>query len=309
MKAGINAICLSAVAVLLLVPPLAAAKPAPSARSGSKALVLSSFELEGSNGYTIEAGAFREGSFPATVAVAAHRGQLRASYAISGVLEPGIHAIFGSLGQVAVDFHRKTRSVERPEKGCTYVTETGVFSGEFRFMGEGGYTSAEATSAPGEVVRLHNGFCGFGRRGRPGIFSSTILVARSRIPHGFLEFEASSLDLAPSFEFRARTQESLGSMTITRSGSAKAMKGDVKIGPGKRPRRIDVNPPAPFAGSARFRDPTGGPPTWEGSLSVSLPGAPTVATPLAGPGFGARLCLRISLLAACKVALPPRTTP
>lgn len=311
MKAWANLIYLAVVAVLLLAPPVAAAKPGSEARSSSKTLVLSSFELQGSHGYTIEAGALREGNFPATVNISTNRKGLQANYEISGVLEPGIRASFGSLGQVAVDFHRQKRSVDRLEKGCVFVTETGVFDGEFTFTGEGGYTSAEATSMPGEVIRLPNGFCGFGgdRRGRPGIFSSTQLRARSRIPDGFVEFEATAPSFATLFGFRASTLEKLGPMTITRSASAKAAKGDVRIGPGKPPRRIDVTPPAPFSGSARFQDPAGGPPAWKGSLSVSLPGAPELVTPLAGPDFAARLCHQISLLAECKVALPPRTTP
>jgi hypothetical protein len=276
--------------------------------TGPQGLVLSYFELEGTHGYTVEAGALKEGNFPTTVGVFAKRAGLSASYEVPGELEPGMHAVFGSLGHVAVGFHRKKRSIDRPEKGCTYITETGVFRGEFSFAGEGGYTSVEATSAPGKVLRLPNGLCGFGddRRSprRRGIFSSTSLVARSRIPHGFIEFEATAPDIAPVFGFQARTRESLGPMTISRSASAKAMDGDVRIGPGKRPRRIDVNPSPPFAGSARFRDPARSPPAWTGSLSVSLPGAPALA--LAGPDFAARLCMHISLLARCKIALPSR---
>ncbi|HEV7483061.1 MAG TPA: hypothetical protein VGO13_08170 [Solirubrobacterales bacterium] len=67
---------------------------------------------------------------------------------------------------------------------------------------------------------------------------------------------------------------------------------------------IDLDPPPPFVGSASFRDPADGPPSWTGPLSISLPGAPAVQ--LAGPNLAARLCRNHSLLRECKVPLPPR---
>jgi hypothetical protein len=285
--------------------PAALAK-APANHGGG--LVLSSFQLEGTHGYTVELIELREADFPPTVIAAAHRAGLRASYEVPGELEAGVHAVFGSLGQVEVAFHRRKRTVDRPEKGCRWITETGVFRGEFSFAGEGGYTAADATSANGEVLRLPNGFCGLNddRRGlpTPDFLRSTSVAARSRTAHGFVQFEATAHGFASKFGFGALVREVVGPMTISRTASAGAGEGIV-FGPGTQPRNASVAPPPPFEGSARFQNPAGGHPTWTGSLSVSLPGAPAVT--LAGPGFTARLCSRLSLLAECKVPLPPRT--
>jgi hypothetical protein len=284
---------------LLALPGLASAK--------SQSLVLSSFELKGTHGYTIEAGELREGDFPPTAAISAKRGDLRASYEVPGELEPGMHAVFGSVGSVAVAFHREKRSVARPEKGCTFVDETGVFLGTFSFVGEGGYTEAEATSIPGKVTRLPNGLCGFGNdrvNSRvPGLLRVTTLAARAPTAKGFVEFGASALSIEQRLGFQATLQETLGAMKISRTASATIATGARALHPKERSRPILLDPPPPFKGSARFRDPAGGPPTWTGSLSISLPGAADVA--LAGPDFAARLCPNLRLLRPCKVPLPP----
>lgn len=57
---------------------------------------------------------------------------------------------------------------------------------------------------------------------------------------------------------------------------------------GTMPETIDVKPPKPFAGRARYSRSPGLPPSWTGDLKVDLPGA--VGIPLTGPGFSATLC-------------------
>ncbi|MEX2106385.1 MAG: hypothetical protein WD810_05755 [Solirubrobacterales bacterium] len=282
---------------------------AEAPRSPDRGLVLSHFELKGTHGYTVEAVEVREGDFPPMVTVEVHRKAMRASYEVPGDLGPGMHGVFGELGRVAVEFHRQKRSVDRPEKGCAWIAESGIFRGQFSFVGESGYTAAEATSARGEVLRLPNGICGFGddRRSRRGFnpLQTTRLAARSRIPRGFVQFEASTLDFDPRDGFEALVRENVGAMAITRSTFAHGAADTFTFSPGNPPRRASVHPPPPFEGTARLRDRGSGPPTWTGSLSVSLPGSPQ--TPLTGPGFAARFCLNSSLLGGCKVALPPRT--
>jgi hypothetical protein len=298
-------------AFALVIGLMAARAPeALSAPAGDRGqgLVLSLFELKGTHGYTIEGGELREGTFPPTVSLAAQRKGLRANYEVPGDLGLGIHAVFGSLGNVALEFHRKKRAVDRPEKGCTWITETGVFRGRLAFIGEGGYTAVDTTAVPGQVVRLPNGFCGFGddRRGTPpspNPLSAIRLAARARIAHGFAQFEAIATAFNSGVTFEALVREGLGPMTISRSATAAGAKDTFAPDPNE-PRPVVVHPPPPFEGSARFSQSTGSAPTWTGSLSVALPGMPT-PTILAGAGFAARLCLRSSLLGSCKVALPP----
>jgi hypothetical protein len=212
---------------------------------------------------------------------------------------PGLHAVFGSLGTVAMEFERRKRSVSRLGKGCRFVTETGTFRGEFSFTGEGGYTSAGATSVEGTISHLPNGFCGFRatRGGLPGDFRVARLVARARISNGFVQFEASRLEDEDHAEFDAELREFVGAMTISRRARAFNPDGFV-FSPGKRSRQASVDPPAPFTGSALLREPAAGGASWTGSLSIALPGAPEVA--LTGPGFGARLCKSQPILASCK---------
>lgn len=287
---------------------LAALGPAAATASAGGGLVLGYFKLEGTHGYEIEAGWVQEGIFPPTASIAAHREGLRATYETPGDIGPGVHASFGPVGSVAVDFRRRKRHVDRPEKGCVWINETGVFHGRFSFTGEGGYTAATATAAPGEIVRLPNGFCGFGddRRGKqpdPDFLHPTKLAARSRTPNGYLGFEAAAIGFASRVQFSAEAHERAGPVTITRTAfvSAPEKDGSFLLGPGRRPSSAVVQPPPPFAGSARFRDPAAAPARWTGSLRASLPGAPDVT--LAGPRFDARICPHAGILGECKVPL------
>jgi len=289
-----KAIALAAAAVSIAAPAALAAPPGRSADS----VILRQFELEGANGYEIEVRGGEGGGIPPGVSVSTQRGPISVSYEVPVDPGAGLHAVFGSLGTVAMQFERRKRSVTRQGKNCAYIRETGVFRGEFSFAGEDGYTSAEATSAEGEILRLPNGLCGFraARGGFPDRFRVTQVVAHSRTANGFVQFGASRLGDEKQAEFAAELREVVGAMTISRRARAFNPAGFV-LSPGKRSRRASVDPPAPFTGSARFADPAAGAPTWTGSLSITLPGAPEVA--LTGPGFAARLCLSQPILSGC----------
>jgi hypothetical protein len=301
---GGNAVRLG-IAVVVLALAVEAAGPSPASARSAKAdagVVLKSFELDGSNGYALEVvqGA---GPFLPSIEVSAERDGLRASYEVPADRESGMHAVFGSLGSASLDFSRRKRSVDHRGRGCVWITETGVFRGDFSFSGEDGYTTAAASSVRGEVVRLPQGFCGLDDRihlpfAIPEALRETQLSARAAIPHGFVALGA-SLTSGPHARARvtAFTQERVGAMKISRS--ATAVRHDAfTVGPGKRPRFAEIAPPAPFSGSATFRAPPGQKPTLTGSLSVSLPGVPE--TSLAGEDFSVRLCPRASPFAECR---------
>lgn len=281
-----------------------ASAQATAATADSKRSVLSSFELKGSHGYTLEV-ASAEGPFPAAVLITAKRGHLRASYEVPGEAGPSVQADLGLLGSVAVDFERRKRTINTPAKGCVYITETGVFRGSVSFTGEGDYTAAEATSIPGKVTQMPKGFCGIGgdrvNPRVPDFLAMTSLTARERTNNGFVEFGASASKIGSWLDFHAGIEEHLGEMTISRSAST-GVGGDDALHLDKRTHSITLDPPPPFTGSARFQAPPGGAPTWTGPLSVSLPGAPGIA--LAGPSFAAKFCPSHSLLRECKVRLP-----
>jgi hypothetical protein len=281
--------------VALLALPAAA-----SAAAGKTAEVrLSTIKLEASNGYEIEISALPESWIsPAVAAVTVDNGSSRATYEVKPEAGAGIHAMFGSLGQLDVTFERKSKTVETPEPGCQWITEKGVFRGSFRFTGEGGYVTSEASDLSGEVTRLSNGFCGLGSDDRlarsaiPGL-RETVLDAKAKEGNRSVFFEASRLEQSRAVLFRAVLRERVGEMKIWRSAHTAGRSWRFSNGG----TGAGVSPPQPFLGTAKFRDPVNGPPTWNGSLAVSFPGAPD--TPLTGGSFGAKLCPRLAILRHC----------
>jgi hypothetical protein len=277
---------------------LSALPPGASGAAGkTHEFELGTIELEGSNGYEIEVGTFREDKKRSFVAISAANGPLRANYELRAELAPGIHATFGSLGQLDISFQRRKRVVTHPEANCPWVFEKGVFRGSFRFVGEGGYTMIEAVNPQGTQFRLPQGFCGFkdDRRARPFLgLEQRVLAAQSSEEGRVVSFNASQEAFVARPSFHASLTEKVEGMDIERSAKTPGAKGSFAS---TGTARGSVHPPAPFVGSALFRHPAGEPATWTGSLMVSFPGAPEV--PLAGDAFTAKLCPRISILSSC----------
>ena len=284
------AILVCAVAALVL--------PAGASSRTPEGISLSSFELEESNGYEVEFSALRFNKRRPAVVVSAKRQTANASYTVRTPDGAGIHATFGTLGQVDFSFQQRKKVVERPERHCRWIFEIGVFRGSFRFVGEGGYFASEAVNPEGTVFRMPDGFCGLEdfRPGLPpGLPSETVLAAQARTTAGEVSFRASRLHTRRGpIGFNVTTREQVKGMEITRSVRAPGQTGDFTT---TGMSRGAVSPPLPFAGSARFRDPRGGPATWTGTLVVALPGIESV--PLAGEDFTARICPHLSFLASC----------
>ena len=314
MRLGGRAKLLAVLATVGLAAISAAATAtAPAATQGEPAAgtVISDFGLTGTHGYEIQVTAVGGVNGESGILVSTRRRGLQVTYEMrTRPAGSGVHAQIGSVSTIAVDFEKRERMVIRPEKGCTWIRESGVFKGEFRFTGELGYTSARKTSIPGKVTRLPNGFCGFGDD-RPGMrrlpsvaLRATQVVAAAPIPHGEIRFGASMLDGDRGRTiFSAQARETIGPLKITRIASAAtAGKGTFTLDPAESPGGASVYPPLPFEGSARLQ-PGPGNPVWTGSLQVALPGTPTMS--LAGPSFAARLCPSISILRECKLGSPP----
>jgi len=288
--------------LLVLGCALAALAALPTSAFGAPVrepeLRFATIELESSNDYEIEVAALREGRHAPIALVSAKQGPLEAHYEVRAELGVGIHAAFGSLGQLDVSFERHDKKVTRPEPGCRWISESGVFRGSFRFTGEGGYTAVETVDPEGRVLRLPNGFCGFeddrpARLGIPGL-NQTVLAAQAERNGGTVSFEASRWNVDRSVSFEASLRERVGEMRILRTAKAR---GTTRTFLSSKKSRASVSPPQPFRGSARFRDPAHRPASWTGSLHVSFPGALDV--PLTGEGFTAKLCPRLSILSRC----------
>ena len=126
---------------------------------------LSELRFENSDGYTIAVVAFGQ-----TVALSVthghgqRKGRRRVStttYLAHGkVTRTSIAASFGDRGRIALRFRPSGRTLRATHKaGCKgssdgILARLGVFAGELRFQGEGGYTSAEVHRVPGRSVDL-----------------------------------------------------------------------------------------------------------------------------------------------------------
>jgi len=276
--------------------------PASALARAPEGITLSTIELDESNGYEVDLGAIRFKKGKSTVALTAQRETASASYSVRTPRGAGIHATFGTLGQVDLGFHRKKKVVERPERNCRWVIEIGVFRGSVDFVGEGGYVATEVRNPKGGVFRLPDGFCGLGsfRPGLPpGLPRETVLATRMKTAAREVSFRASrERSGRRTIQFTAETSERVEGMRIERSVRVPGEQGDFTA---TGASRAAASPPSPFSGYARFRDPKPGPVTWEGPLAVTLPGL--AALPLTGEGFTARLCPNLSILASC---LPQR---
>jgi hypothetical protein len=291
MKGTRNATLVAAALVLLALPGV------PSAAGKTHEFKLGHIEVGPTNGYEIELSTLQEDKKRSFVAVNATKGPLRANYEVRSELEPGIHATFGSLGQLDVSFKRRKKVVTHPEANCAWVFERGTFRGSFRFVGEGGYVTNEEVNPQGTVFRLPRGFCGFrdDRRARPLLgLEQRVLAAKSSEEGRVVSFQASEEEFVERPSFNASLVEEVEGMNIERSARTHGTKETFSSSGASRG---SVHPPAPFVGSALFRDPARVPATWTGSLMVSFLGAPEV--PLAGEPFAARLCPRISILSRC----------
>lgn len=248
MKAGLGlAIFLCALVALAVSPIAAAGLP-------KGAITLSSVRLDESNGYEVELVASQFGKQRPAVAFTAMREIASASYSVRTERGPGIHATFGSLGQVDLGFHRRKKAVERPERHCRWIIETGVFRGSVRFVGEDGYVAVEAANPEGFVFRLPDGFCGLGSFRPalpPGLPRETVLAARAQTETGEISFRSSRQRSARgTISFSASTRERVEGMQIERSVRLPGQPGDLTA-TGKS--RAAVHPPEPFSASARFR--------------------------------------------------------
>jgi hypothetical protein len=159
------------------------------------------------------------------------------------------------------------------------LKQKGVWSGEVVFAAENAFTSAFATAAEGNVIRLR-------LRCREALHGNSLdalaaLHARQRGARGAI-FSA--------FEFARRRPM----VSATRAHS----EGDIRIADFVRDQisrarlRIDrkrgrgfVRPPRPFTGQARFRRGADLEQRWHGNLAVTFPSGDTVR--LAGPRFNA----------------------
>lgn len=271
----------SPLAASLLAEHGAPVAPAPRFRSG--------FTVEGSDGYEIRVSII--GGAVVLVVSRGRKGQ-RAStaYIARGVATPErLQATFGQFGKVSMRFresrNRTWRGKRRSCRGTSrFVKRRGVFVGNLRFRGEGGYVSVRVKRAKGKVVseaeKCRN------RRSSPSLpdFSFIFFEPES----AFLAFSREGVDSTAfiAIEGERRTfflvsdEETRGRLAIVRTGVIRSQ-GPVQVNEALTSARF--SPPPPFHGTGRYRAFPDGTTTWSGDLSIDFPGAPRF--PLTGPTF------------------------
>lgn len=280
------------VALWLALAPAAGNAAAPWAHrpavSEAPLLVPPSFQLPGTNGYTLDviAEAPRQGT-PGSVTLVASAKGLAATYRVPAtVSETSIQADLGALGEISVTFHPSNQAADVQCRGHTVQFDSGQYEGKIDFHGEEGYTSVEATSAPGNVDYLRNEFCGG---------SVVVRSAQSRHPRG-AELYLRNPGLGARLYVHKRrpgaaaiitgwTAEYTDGISIRRYASQWMPGSDFAYDP--QLRTATIAPPAPFAGTARFDREEKAGRRWSGDLTVDLPGKAGV--PVTGPTLRAYL--------------------
>lgn len=241
-----------------------------------------------------------------------------------------IHASFGDRGRIDLHFRPSGRAIRASRHaGCrrpsrNVIAQLGLFVGELRFRGEGGYTSAEAHRIHGGTVDVATlASCRPGGK-LPGLNSAsappkaspapsaplagsrryakadspgpavqthpshgpkrTTLFASLKLPLSRTVFGVREGGTGP-VRFLAAEEGSEGRLGIVRLAGVSAPRSAFSFDDALA--NAAVAPPAPFSGKGVFQQGIGQAESWTGSLAVSFLGAPGVS--LTGSSFRARL--------------------
>lgn len=271
----------SALTARLLAQHGAPVKPALRFRSG--------FVVEGSNDYKVGVS-----TFGGAVILEVWRGKKEqrtsTAYLARGVSTPErLQATFGQFGRVSMRFREsRNRSWRGQRRNCRgssrFVKRRGVFVGNLRFRGEGGYVSVRIGRAKGTVVSEAKKCRD--RRGPPSLPDLSLLFFQPETALLALSREGIDSTAFIALEGRRNTlflvtdEESRGKLAIVRVGVVRE-RSPIQIN--EALTSVRLNPPAPFHGTGRYLAFPDGSSTWSGDLSVNFPGAPRF--PLTGPSF------------------------
>lgn len=224
------------------------------------------------------------------------RGQ-QATYFGQGEVSAGRIAVkFGSFGEFVVDYQPfrtlQTREPGRRCEGEPITTTEGFLRGTLRFRGERDYVRIEAARVKGTLVLRPKWSCQYGSagasraRGAEADEDVATLVANSRRTSiQFAALGSSKADEKPFTSFFAVSQEVREGIVISRFTSARTRSIGFRFD--NRRGTAFVDPPTPFAGSARYLRRSDASDSWSGTLTAPLLGLGRVR--LAGPGFDARM--------------------
>lgn len=224
-----------------------------------------------------------------------------AVYSAPGKVSPeGVAVDLGRYGEFVADYEPfrtlETREPGRPCVGEPRTTTEGYFRGTIRFRGERGYFRVEATRVKGTLVHVPKRECDY-----PWADASRTQDRRT-VEEGEATLSASwperSIRFAavgsrregerPFNSFYAVGFERREGVRVIRYTFARSRSAGFEFDHDSGTAQVD--PPAPFAGSARYAHGPDVGERWGGSLTAPLLGLGRVR--LAGPGFRAHLSPR-----------------
>jgi hypothetical protein len=190
----------------------------------------------------------------------------------------------------------------------TAVDSSGVFRGTIELHGEGGYTTVNAHSARGSLSTFPKQTCRVRVRSKEEIKAEIeaagegdgaeieSLDAFRKLAGGTLTFSATSYPISLAslpphqVDFTATYFHRHDGMWVSANTSVEAKKAEgFTLSPSTGiPSEAMVEPPSPFAGSAKFTLPSPPVGEWTGDLRATVPTLGTVD--LAGPEFKPLLC-------------------
>jgi hypothetical protein len=278
-----------------MAPPLRLLPPLPQsrlfARHGKPVAPTPFFR----SGFVLKADGYKVGvsTFGSAVFLEVWQGRrgrrTSTAYLARGVARPErLQAAFGRFGKVKMRFrearHRSWAGKRRTCRGANrFVKRRGVFRGNLRFRGEGGYVSVRVHRAKGAVVttapkclRRRGRGPGGPNFGFPFSQPKSALLAISR--EGVDSTALLALESRRNTFFVATDEEARGKLAILRLAT---LRKPSPIRTNESLTRASLSPPAPFHGAGRYRAFPDGTTTWSGDLTVNFPGAPRF--PLTGP--------------------------
>lgn len=247
------------------------------------------------SGFVLKADGYKVGvsTFGSAVFLEVWRGhpgkRIATSYLARGIARPErLQATFGTFGKVKMRFrpsrHRTWVGQRRTCRGANrFIKKHGVFRGNLRFKGEGGYVTVRVHRARGAVV-IPAPKCRK-RRGGPGFdfdfnFFEPKAALLSVMRQGIDATAFLALEGRRNTQFVATTEDSRPHVAIVRTA---VLRKHSPIRTNEALTTAKLTPPAPFQGTARYRAYPNGVTSWSGDLSVNFPGAPHF--PLTGPSW------------------------
>lgn len=249
------------------------------------------------SGFVLEADGYKIGvsTFGSAVFLSVWRGgngrRVQTAYLARGVARPErLQATFGQFGKVKMRFresrHRTWFGQRRTCRGANrFIKRRGVFRGNLRFKGEGGYVSVRVHRAKGAVV-TEAPKCRHRRRGGGfqipfgGLLSQPISALLAIERQGVNATAFLAVEDRRSTLFFATREESRGKLAIVRMA---VRRKHSRIRTNEALTAASLSPPSPFHGTGRYRAAPDGSSAWSGGLSVNFPGKPRY--PLTGPEY------------------------